>query len=270
MVGEPTGAEPGEISARLSKVRRKVIILSGKGGVGKSTVTANLAAALAQRGRSVGVFDYDFHGPAMARMLSASGQLRGIPGGVFPVEGVLGVKVVSMAFLLPDERTPVVWRGPLKLKALRELMSLVIWGELDYLLFDLPPGTGDEALNIAQNIPGLDGAIVVTIPSEVSEVAVEKSAEFCKMLNIPLLGVVENMSYLRCPHCGRIVELFGREAGERISEVEGIPLLAKIPLEPELARCMDRGEPIVLCDPSSEASGAFLDLASRLEEMLPP
>ena len=212
------------IRERLSKVRHKIIVLSGKGGVGKSTVTANLAAVLAKRGYSVGVFDYDFHGPAMARMLGVLGQtLQAFPLGIFPATGVLGIKVVSLAFLLPDEKTPGIWRG-----------------ELDFLLFDLPPGTGDEALNIAQNIPEVDGAIVVTIPSVVSAVAVEKSAEFCKQLDIPLLGVVENMSYFKCPQCGLVTEIFGHGAGEKISEEEGVRLLGRLPLDPG----RDRGSPI--------------------------
>ncbi len=219
-------------------------MLSGKGGVGKSTVTANLAAVLAKRGYSVGVFDYDFHGPAMARMLGVLGQtLQAFPLGIFPATGVLGIKVVSLAFLLPDERTPVIWRGPLKAKALVELMSSVVWGELDFLLFDLPPGTGDEALNIAQNIPEVDGAIVVTIPSVVSAVAVEKSAEFCKQLNIPLLGVVENMSYFKCPQCGLVTEIFGRGAGEKIAKEMGVPFLGRIPLDPRICEASDEGVP---------------------------
>ena len=258
-----------KIRERLSNVRHKIIVLSGKGGVGKSTVTANLAAILAEKGYSVGVFDYDFHGPAMARMLGVVGQtLQAFPLGIFPATGVLGIKVISLAFLLPDEKTPVIWRGPLKAKALLELMSSVMWGQLDLLLFDLPPGTGDEALNIAQNIPDVDGAIVVTIPSVVSAVAVEKSAEFCKQLNIPLLGVVENMSYFKCPHCGQITEIFGSGAGERIAEEEEIRLLGRIPLDPNVARCLDEGKPVPLCAPDSETAKAFEDLADKILEIL--
>lgn len=257
------------IQERLSKIRHKIIVLSGKGGVGKSTVTANLAAVLAKRGYSVGVFDYDFHGPAMARMLGVLGQtLQAFPLGIFPATGVLGIKVVSLAFLLPDEKTPVIWRGPLKAKALVELMSSVVWGELDFLLFDLPPGTGDEALNIAQNIPEVDGAIVVTIPSVVSAVAVEKSAEFCKQLDIPLLGVVENMSYFKCPQCGLVTEIFGHGAGEKIAEEEGVRLLGRLPLDPDVARCMDEGKPVVICKPESESARALEEIVEALLDLL--
>ncbi len=266
--GKPVDVEAEAIREKLKGVKRKIIVLSGKGGVGKSTVTANLAATLAKRKpNSVGVFDYDFHGPAIPRMLGVEDmQLKVFPLGIFPVTGVLGIKVISMALLLPDDKTPVIWRGPLKHKALREFMANVMWGSLDWLFFDLPPGTGDEALNIAQNIPGIDGAIVVTIPSEVSRVAVERSAEFCKKLNIKLLGVIENMSYLTCPKCGYKIEVFGRGAGERIVAEENIPLLGRIPLDPRLARAMDVGEPIVISKPDSEVSKAFSEIAHRIEE----
>ncbi len=258
-----------KIAENLSGIKHKIIILSGKGGVGKSAVTANLAAIFAKEGYSVGVFDYDFHGPAMARMLGALGKAPSVfPAGIFPVTGVLGIKIFSIAFLLPDERTPVIWRGPLKLKALQELMSSIVWGEMDFLLFDLPPGTGDEALNIAQNIPGVEGAIVVTIPSVISAVAVEKSAEFCKKLNVELLGVIENMSYFRCPHCGQITEIFGKEAGERIARVENIRLLGKVPLDPEMASCLDRGSPMVICKPDSESTKSFETIARSLLDLL--
>ncbi len=254
-----------KIRENLKGIKHKIIVLSGKGGVGKSAVTANLAAVLAKEGYSVGVFDYDFHGPAMARMLGVLGKIPpALPTAIFPVTGVLGIKVFSMAFLLPDEKTPVIWRGPLKLKALRELMGNIVWGETDFLLFDLPPGTGDEALNIAQNIPDVEGAIVVTIPSVVSTVAVEKSVEFCKKLNIELLGVIENMSYFKCPHCGQVTEIFGKEAGERIAREENVRLLGKIPLDPEMAGCMDKGSPMVICKPDSESTKSFETIAQSL------
>lgn len=254
---------------RLKSVKHKLLILSGKGGVGKSTVTAHLAAILAKRGYSVGVFDCDFHGPAIPRMLGATGgKLRAFPLGIFPVEGILGIKIISMGFLLRDEKTPVIWRGPLKYSALRELIAGTIWGELDCLLFDLPPGTGDEALNVAQMIPDVDGAIVVTIPSEVSRVAVEKSAEFCKTLKIDLFGVIENMSYFICPKCGYKAEIFGSGGGERIVQEEGIPLLGKIPLDPRVTQCTDSGKPIVIMDSKAEVSKAFNEIADKVISQL--
>ena len=257
------------IKNKLSTVKHKIIILSGKGGVGKSTVTANLAAFLAKREFSVGVFDYDFHGPAIPRMLGARQEsLKAFPLGIFPATGVLGIKIVSIAYLLPDERTPVIWRGPLKFKALKELLSQVIWGNLDFLLFDLPPGTGDEALNIAHTIPNVDGAIVVTIPSELSSIVVEKSVEFCKHLNIKLLGVIENMSYLICPECGSKIELFGKGGADRIVNDERVPLIGRIPLDPNLSIMMDQGKPLALNNPDSEAAKAFKNITDRILELL--
>lgn len=219
----------------------------------------------ANKGLSVGVFDYDFHGPAIPRMLGATKEsLRAFPLGIFPATGALGIKIVSISYLLPDERTPVVWRGPLKYNTLRQLLSQVIWGNLDFLLFDLPPGTGDEALNIAQTIPELNGAIVVTIPSEISRVAVEKAVEFCKLLKIELLGVIENMSYFICPNCGYRVEIFGSGGGEKIVQDEKINLLGKIPLDPRLSNLMDKGLPVILDSPESEVAKVFNEIANKL------
>ena len=258
-----------KIRNQLSSVKHKIIILSGKGGVGKSTVTANLAAILAKKNQLVGIFDYDFHGPAIPKMLGVPGKkLVSSTSGFLPVIAVLGIKVISIAFLLPDEKTPVIWRGPLKYKALIEFLTYTDWGRLDYLLFDLPPGTGDEALNIAKMIPEVDGAIVVTIPSDVSRIAVEKSAEFCKSLNIRLLGVIENMSYFKCPNCGAEYDIFGRKAAEKISLDEGIPLLGEIPLDPNISKSMDQGEPIILRYPDSPASKEFERIAEKVIELL--
>ncbi|RLG20696.1 ATP-binding protein [Methanosarcinales archaeon] len=233
-----------EIEKRLASVKHKLVVLSGKGGVGKSTTTSCIAVTLAKRGYKVGVFDYDFHGPAIPRMLGVSGRPEITEDGIIPPEGIMGIKVFSVGLLLSDEKSPVIWRGPLKYNVLREFLSKLEWGELDFLLFDLPPGTGDEALNIAQTIPGVDGAIVVTIPSEVSRVAVEKSVEFCRKLNIKPLGVIENMSYLVCPNCSHRIEIFGKGGGEKIMEEEGIQLLGKIALEPAISKAMDSGNPL--------------------------
>lgn len=257
-----------KIEERLRNIRNKVLVLSGKGGVGKSTLTANLAAALAKDGLTVGVFDYDLHGPAIPRMLGVRTHgLRAMPFGVFPAKGVLGIRVISFGLLL-DERTPVIWRGPLKFSALRELLSHVIWGELDYLLFDLPPGTGDEALNIAHLVPGISGAILVTIPSEVSRVAVRKAATFCAKVDIKLLGVIENMSYFCCPSCGSEIELFGSGAAEKIARDEGVPFLGKIPLDPRVARSMDAGEPAVVKYPDSPFAKEVIKIARAVRGIL--
>lgn len=254
-----------QIENNMENVRHKIIILSGKGGVGKSTITANIAITLAKKGYSIGIFDYDFHGPAIPKMLGVDKEnLKAFPLGIFPVKGILDIKIVSIAFLLPNEKTPVIWRGPMKYNALQELMANVIWGKIDYLLFDLPPGTGDEALNIARIIPNIDGAILVTIPSEISRISVEKAAEFCKTLKINLIGVIENMSYFICPKCGYKIEIFGSGGGEKIVEEEKIPFLGKIPLNPKISKCMDNGKPIVLSENEKEIFQIFNEIADKI------
>ncbi|NWG11061.1 P-loop NTPase, partial [Candidatus Bathyarchaeota archaeon] len=174
-----------KLRARMSKIKHKIAVISGKGGVGKSTITANLAVALALHGHAnhVGILDADIHGPSIPKILGLTGQrLQLGPPGVFPVLGSLGIKVVSMDFMLPDENAPVIWRGPLKMTAIRQFLSDIVWGELDVLLIDLPPGTGDEPLSVAQLLPEMDGVIIVTIPSEVSQVVVKKAVTFAKRL----------------------------------------------------------------------------------------
>lgn len=253
------------IKARLSKIRYKIAVMSGKGGVGKSFVTANLAVALAMKKRSVGILDADFHGPSVPKLLGLQGRrLLSGPPGVFPVLGPAGIKVVSIDFMLPDENTPVIWRGPLKAGALRELLSMVAWGEMDYLLVDLPPGTGDEPLSVAQLIKDLSGAIIVTIPSDLSRVVVKKAVAFAKQLNIRVLGIVENMSYFVCPKCGTKYRIFGEGAGRRIADEMNVDFLGEIPLDPRIAECSDKGEPFVLRYPDSEAAKAVMAIAGAV------
>jgi ATP-binding protein involved in chromosome partitioning len=201
-----------KLKLKLSKIKHKIAVISGKGGVGKSTVTANLAMAFAMQGHrdKVGVLDADIHGPCIPKMLGLKGQtLIGGPGGMlFPVTGKLGIKVVSMDFLLPNDEAPVIWRGPLKMKIIQQFLSDVTWGDLDYLLVDLPPGTGDEPLSVIQLIPDMDGVIIVTMPSEVSEAVVKKSVSFAKQVGIPVIGIIENMSGFVCPECGAKIDVF--------------------------------------------------------------
>jgi len=256
------------IEDKLKQVRRVVLVMSGKGGVGKSTVTANLAATLAsKKGNSVGILDSDFHGPVIPIMLGVQGmRLKPMAReGVCPVEGPLGIKLASLAFYIPHERIPFTLRGVLKYEVLRELLGQVIWGELDYLLVDLPPGTSDDSLNVAFAFPKIDGAILVTIPTEVSRVPVRKCAVFCKQYKIKMLGVVENMSSLNCPHCGKEIEIFGSGGkAERIAKDEGVPFLGRIPFDPRLATCMDEGQPFVLKYPHAQATRAFEEIAAKI------
>jgi ATP-binding protein involved in chromosome partitioning len=189
-----------KLQARMAKIRHKIAVISGKGGVGKSTTTVNLAVAFAMHGHShnVGILDADIHGPSVPKMLGLSGQrLQAGPPGIFPALGSLGIKVVSMDFLLPDENSPVIWRGPLKMTAIRQFLSDIVWGDLDILFIDLPPGTGDEPLSVAQLLPEMDGVVIVTIPSEVSQIVVKKAVTFARKLEMPVIGIIENMSESR-------------------------------------------------------------------------
>ena len=261
--------EEEQARERLKSIAHKVAVLSVKGGVGKSFVTANLAVALTKLGRRVGVLDADVHGPSIPRALGLRGvRLEAGPDGIIPAKGPLGVKVVSIGLLVEGEDKAVVWRGPLKSAFIRQILAYTSWGELDYLLVDLPPGTGDEQLTIAQLISGLDGFLVVTMPNQLSESVVSKAITFAKLLGVPILGIVENMSYFRCPNTGKLHYIFGRGGGERLAKASGAPLLAKLPIDPRASETMDRGEPIVLKYPDSELSKAIASLAEKLVEIV--
>ncbi len=259
------------IEARMKKAKRRLLILSGKGGVGKSVVTANLALALALKygeGR-IGVLDGDLTGPSIPKILKTRGQtLSAGPPGIFPVRGPLGVKIVSMDYLLPENETPVIWRGPMKARAIMEFLSEIVWGELEYLLIDLPPGTGDEALTIAQSVPRVDGVIIVTLPSDLSQLIVRKAVSFCRKLELPIIGVVENMSWLVCPNCGAKIDVFTQGGGEKIAKEMNVRLLGRIPLDPDLCRASDTGEPYVLAYQENPAAQEFLRIVDEIEKIL--
>lgn len=258
-----------KIRERMGKIKHKIAVISGKGGVGKSTVTVNLAMAFALKGYAVGILDADVHGPSVPKMLGLKGKRLQVSekDDIIPVLGPMNIKVVSMDFLLPADEAPVVWRGPLKMSAIRQLLGEVEWGELDYLLIDLPPGTGDEPLSIAQLLPDMDGVIIVTIPSEVSELVVKKSVKFAELLKMRVLGIVENMSYLSCPNCGERIEVFNGKAGKRIAKSFGIPLLGEIPMDPKIAKEADNGMPFVV-DFGSKTAKAFEEIVNRIEKAL--
>ncbi|QOJ79460.1 Mrp/NBP35 family ATP-binding protein [Infirmifilum lucidum] len=254
---------------RLSQIKYKLIVLSGKGGVGKSFITANLAAALASKGFEVGVLDADVHGPSIPKMFGVHGQaMYAGPAGLLPIVGVGGVRVVSADLMLPDEETALIWRGPLKTGFIRELLSMVAWSPLDFLLVDLPPGTGDEPLTIAQLIKDLSGAIVVTTPSDLTRIIVKKAITFCKQLNVSLLGIVNNMSHFTCPVCGTRHYIFGQAGTSRLVEETGVRVLADIPIDPRINESVENGVPFVLAYPESEASRSLLDLADKVAEIL--
>lgn len=260
-----------KLKSRMAKIRHKIAIISGKGGVGKSTVTVNLAVAFAVHGHAnrVGILDADIHGPSVPKILGLTGQrLQVGPPGVFPVLGSLGIKVVSMDFLLPDENAPVIWRGPLKMTAIRQFLSDIVWGELDILLIDLPPGTGDEPLSVAQLLPELDGVIIVTIPSEVSQIVVKKAVTFARRLGMPIIGVVENMSGFVCPNCGAKVDIFRSGGGMKIAEELAIPFLGSIPIDQKISEASDKGTPFIVMYGDSPASKAFMEIVEKVEEFL--
>ncbi|HEX9262469.1 MAG TPA: Mrp/NBP35 family ATP-binding protein [Candidatus Bathyarchaeia archaeon] len=250
---------------RMSKIRHKIAIISGKGGVGKSTVTVNLAAVFAKTGHSVGVLDADIHGPSVPKLLGLTGQQMKVgPPGAFPVLGPLGMKVVSIDFFLPEENTPTIWRGPLKMRAIRQFLTDIVWGDLDVLFIDLPPGTGDEALSIAQLLPEIDGVIIVTMPSDLSRVVVKKAITFAERMGLPIIGIIENMSGFICPSCGDKIEIFQAGGGKKMAEETGIPFLGEIPIDPKVGVATDKGVPFVIENPDSPATIAFLDIVEKV------
>jgi Mrp family chromosome partitioning ATPase len=228
-------------------VKHVIMVLSGKGGVGKSTVSVNLAYALSAHGKKVGLLDLDMHGPNVPKMLGIEDHKLAMMGDrIEPVHVTGSLSVISMAFLLPDTSTPIIWRGPMKMAAIQQFLGEVNWGPLDYLVVDLPPGTGDEALTIAQLAPNLRGAVVVTTPQDVATMDARKSAKFIEKLGLPVIGVIENMSGMVCPHCGGEIDLFGKGGGRKVAEELNVPFLGSIPLDIEMRKAGDEGRPFII------------------------
>ena len=265
------------LEARLRAVKWTVAVLSGKGGVGKSAVTVNLAAALATRGHAVGILDADLNGPSIAKMLGVRDQpLRFEGGAVRPVVGPAGLRILSMDLLLPSDEAPLlwdaptqqdsfVWRAPQEVSALREFLTDTLWGELDFLLLDLPPGP-DRLPSVLGLLPEGTGALVVTLPSEVSHLVVRKSVTMARdVLNVPVVGLLENMGAFVCSRCGARDRLFPGRGSERLAREMGLPFLGSVPFDPRIAACGDRGVPFVLAHGDSPAGQAFVAVAARLE-----
>ncbi len=260
--------EQQRLKERMSQIKHKIAIISGKGGVGKSTVTANLGAALSKQGYKVAILDADIHGPSIPRLLGLEGrQVKTSLTGVFPVDGPLGIKVMSIDFFMA-EQAPTIWRGPLKMRAIKQFLVDVIWGELDFLLIDLPPGTGDEPLSIAQLLPEMDGVIIVTMPSGLSSSIVKKAITFAERLNMPIIGVVENMSGFICPHCGKKTEIFQSGGGIKMAQEANVSFLGSIPIDPKVGADADKGLPFVIAHPESEASKVFNKIVTKVEAKL--
>ena len=241
-----------------------IAVASGKGGVGKSSVTVNLACALAAEGYRVGVLDADVWGFSIPRMMGVSGKPVGFNDMILPLESH-GVKIISMGFFVPEE-TPVIWRGPMLHKAIEQFLGDVYWGDLDFLLADLPPGTGDVSISLASFLPGAS-MLVVTTPQEAARKVAERAGKMAERTNLRPIGVIENMSWFVCPHCGERTSIFGDGGGQEAADTLGVPLLAQVPLVPELREGGDEGRPIVASDPDSPAGTALREAARRVAQV---
>jgi ATP-binding protein involved in chromosome partitioning len=249
---------------RMSKIKHKIAVISGKGGVGKSTITVNLATAFALKGSRVGILDADIHGPTVPRLLGLEGsQVQTTAMGALPVDGPLKMKVMSIDFFMA-EQMPTIWRGPLKMRAIRQLLGEIVWGDLDFLFIDLPPGTGDEPLSIAQLLPDLDGVVIVTMPSDLSSSIVKKAVTFAQRLKLPIIGVVENMSGFVCPHCNEKIEIFSSGGGKKMAQEQGVPFLGSIPIDPKVGADSDKGAPFIISHKDSAAAKAFMEIVSKI------
>ncbi len=261
-LGEKTGR------VRLEGTRYVIAVASGKGGVGKSTVAANLAVALHQLGLSVGLLDADIYGPSMA-MMFGTGDARPKAADktrFHPVEKY-GIKLISMAFFLTD-KAPVIWRGPMVMSAVRQFLRETVWGKQDFLIVDLPPGTGDAQLTLAQQV-ALDGVVIVTTPQDVAVLDAVRAVKMFHHVHCPVLGIVETMSVFVCPDCGEEEEIFGRGGGERMAQEEGTELLGRIPIYGEITASGDRGMPLVMAHPDHPATRVFMAIARRIAEQMP-
>jgi ATP-binding protein involved in chromosome partitioning len=256
-----TGQQAQARENLIPGVKHVIAVSSGKGGVGKSTVAANLACTLAMMGAKVGLMDADLYGPNIPMMMGSTTGPEQKEGKIVPVE-THGVKLISMAFLVPEE-APLVWRGPMVHQYLQAFFRDVLWGELDYLLIDLPPGTGDVQLSLSQMVP-LAGAITVTTPQEVSLYDVRKGMAMFQKVNVPLLGIIENMSFFLCGHCGERTDIFSHGGGERAASKLGVPFLGNIPIDPAIREGGDSGHPIVVANPASPQAAAFKQIAQKL------
>jgi ATPases involved in chromosome partitioning len=264
MSGEDIESET-RLRDSLAKIKHVVIVMSGKGGVGKSTVSSNIAQALSVKGYQTGLMDLDITGPNVPKMFHVEDDKLTVEDErLIPILVPPSLKLMSMAFLLPEKDSAVMWRGPVKMGAIRQFIEDVNWGDLDYLIIDMPPGTGDEALSIVQLIPKADGVVIVTTPQDVALLDSRKSITFAAQTKIPILGLVENMSGFVCPHCGETTEIFGSGGGEKTAKSMNVQFMGRIPIEPQIVASGDAGIPIVIRAPDSLSAKAFNEITEKL------
>jgi len=258
-------AEKIQIRQRMAQIKHKILVLSGKGGVGKSTVAVNLAVSLSLAGKRTGLLDIDIHGPSVPKILNLEDRMaHSAMDAILPIEVGANLKVMSIGFLLTNQEDAVIWRGPMKYQMIKQFLKDVQWGELDYLIIDSPPGTGDEPLSIIQLLENADGAVVVTTPQEVALADVRKGIAFCRSLHLPVLGVLENMSGFVCPKCGERTDIFKSGGGENMATAMNVPFLGRIPIDPQIVEACDSGQPYVDKYRQSQAARAFSEAVTLL------
>jgi Mrp family chromosome partitioning ATPase len=256
------------VKSSLDKIKNKIIVMSGKGGVGKTSTSVNLSIALASKGHKVGIMDVDLHGPDVPRMLGLSGMPEVNQNKKLnPMHFSENLKAISIESFTPGKDEAIIWRGPLKFSAIRQFIADVDWGDLDFLVIDSPPGTGDEPLTVAQQIPDAK-AVIVTTPQEVALADVRKSINFCKVVKMEIFGLIENMSGFSCPHCGEMIELYGSGGGERTAKQMGVPYLGSIPFDPKVVACGDTGACYQDVHADSAVTKAFAEVAGRLSKLV--
>jgi len=258
------------IAENISQITARIMVLSNKGGVGKSSVAVNVAVCLSKKGVKVGLLDADMHGPSVAKMLGFEGKRVTFTekGGILPFQVNPNLVAISMASFLEDADTPVIWRGPLKISALRQFLAEVEWGKLDYLVIDSPPGTGDEPLSVCQLVKDLTGAIIVTTPQDIALLDSRKCVSFLRHLSVPILGILENMSGLTCPHCGKNIDIFKSGGGEKAAKELNVPFLGRIPFDPRIVETTDDGKPFIEMYPDSESAKVLDKICSSIDEKI--
>jgi Mrp family chromosome partitioning ATPase len=269
-VSEQERAEQDQrLKERMVQIKHKIVIISGKGGVGKTTIAVNLAYGLAMTNYRVGILDVDLHGPNIAKMLGIEGdRLVMSDAGIEPSLVLPNLKAISIALMIDNKDQPIIWRGPLKMMTIKQFLSDVNWGKLDYLIIDSPPGTGDEPLSVCQLIPDISGAVIVTTPQDVAILDSRKSVLFARALNVPVLGIIENMSGFICPHCKKAIDLFGVGGGEKSAQELGVPFLGRIAIEPELVKLGDSGKPFINAKSNNQSAQIMQQIIKKIVGMM--